>query len=157
MIYFLQSVDGGPVKIGNTESAYLKKRVYGLELHYGQKFVLLGTMDGDYKREAEIHARFAHLRLGSTEQFQPAPELMEFIGLPVLAHANYASIKAMPVVKSLGTPPTQMRLSDRDKEDLECIRKHFKLGSRTDAVRAAIKTTLERLGNEGQTQEFQAS
>lgn len=146
MIYFLQSVNGGPVKIGCTEELYLKKRIYSLERHYGHKLVLLGTTDGEYDREAEIHAKFAHLRLRATEQFQPAAELMAFIGLPVLANPAHGAVKELPIATSLGTTPTQMRLTDKDKADLESIRKHFKLGSRTDAVRAAIRTTKDQLG-----------
>jgi hypothetical protein len=37
-------------------------------------------MPGGRAIEAEIHGRFAHLRLGKTEQFRPGPDLMAFIG-----------------------------------------------------------------------------
>jgi hypothetical protein len=105
VIYFVQPTDGGAIKIGYCAS-YLKGRLHSLEVHYGCRLVLLGTMEGGLEREAEIHGRFAHLRLGTTEQFRPALELMEFIGLPIL-------------------------------------------GTRTDAVRAAIRATLEQLSNAG--------
>lgn len=82
MIYFAQPVDGGPVKIGTTEN--LPQRLAGLESTYGKPMALLGTMPGGRDEERAIHDRFSHLRLGRTEQFRPEPELMQFIGKPLL-------------------------------------------------------------------------
>lgn len=80
MIYFVQPVDGGPVKIGTTEN--LDARLKKLEASYGCRLVVLSTTAGGRREEAEIHARFSHLRFGRTEQFKPESDLMEFIGLP---------------------------------------------------------------------------
>jgi hypothetical protein len=94
MIYFLQPVDGGPVKIGFTDD--LDTRRKALESRYGQPLALLTTLDGGREREGELFARFAHLRFGRTEQFRPAPELFEFIGRPLLVSANPDAVEVMP-------------------------------------------------------------
>ena len=93
MIYFAQPVDGGPIKIGTTEN--LDSRLYALERHYGCLLALLATMEGGREREVEIHAQFAHLRFGRTEQFRPAPDLLTFIGRPLLVGANPDVVEAM--------------------------------------------------------------
>lgn len=86
MLYFIQSVEGGPVKIGTTKD--LSGRVKQLEANYRTPMVVLATTDGTYKEERAMHRRFSHLRLGRTEQFRPEPELMEFIGMPLFACAT---------------------------------------------------------------------
>jgi hypothetical protein len=91
LIYFMQPVDGGPVKIGC--SGNVEARRGQLESYYKESLVVLATFPGDRKTERETHARFAHLRLGRTEQFRPAPELMEFIGLP--PSADHGDVEAM--------------------------------------------------------------
>jgi hypothetical protein len=78
MIYFVQCTDGGPIKIGY--SVDVEARVRKLEAYYGRPLSLLAAMPGDLGTEAEIHEQFAHLRLGRTEQFRPAAELLEFVG-----------------------------------------------------------------------------
>lgn len=85
MIYFVQPIDGGPVKIGY--SANVPVRVRQLELHYNCPLAVLAVIDGDLEDEAELHERFGHLRFGRTEQFQPAVDLMAFIGKPLFASA----------------------------------------------------------------------
>ncbi len=46
-----------------------------------------------------------------------------------------------PKSKWPGTTPIQMRLTDRDKEDVEAIRVYYGLGSRSAAIRLAIQKT----------------
>lgn len=95
MIYFAQPADrpSAPVKIGH--SANVPARVKQLEAHYGVPLAVLATMDGGRDEERAVHARFAHLRLNGRrkcgvqpEQFRPDPELMAFIGRPLLAGTN---------------------------------------------------------------------
>lgn len=93
MIYFLQPVDGGPVKIGRTDN--LDARRKQLEAHYGCQLALLATMPGDKEEESEIHERFREIRFGRTEQYRPTSELMAFIGKPLLVGANSDSVEAM--------------------------------------------------------------
>lgn len=93
MIYFVQSPDGGPVKIGY--SADVPTRVKQLEADYKRPLALLATMPGEVKDERAVHERFSHLRFGKTEQFRPAPDLMEFIGRPLLVSPNPEATEVM--------------------------------------------------------------
>jgi hypothetical protein len=43
---------------------------------------VLATVEGDRATERAIHQHFAHLRFPKTEQFEPGPDLMEFLGEP---------------------------------------------------------------------------
>lgn len=96
MIYFVQSIDGGPVKIGY--SFDVESRIAQLEKHYGKSLAILATMPGGRDEETTIHRRFAHLRCGRTEQFRPAPELMSFIDRPLFV--NQGDVELMePTVK----------------------------------------------------------
>lgn len=94
MVYFLQSIDGGPVKIGF--STDVDRRREQLEAIYGTPLAVLATLDGGRDEEQALHARFSHLRLGRTEQFRPDAELMAFIGRPLLVDQNSESVDAMP-------------------------------------------------------------
>ncbi len=93
MIYFMQPVGGGPVKIGFSDD--VDKRREQLERHYGRPLALLATMPGDMGIEYEIHRRFSHLRFGRTEQFRPASDLMAFIGRPLLVDPNPETVESM--------------------------------------------------------------
>jgi hypothetical protein len=94
MIYFVQAVQGGPIKIGTTEN--LDVRIKQLESAYRTELAILATKDGSYDEEKAIHDRFSHLRFGYTEQFRPAPELMEFISRPLFANAT--DVKPMETI-----------------------------------------------------------
>lgn len=99
-VYFMQSADGGPVKIGH--STDVERRREQLSSHYGRPLIVLATMPGGPEEEAEIHGRFHHLRLKGKgtrgrypEQFRPESELMAFIGRPLLAGANPDAVEVM--------------------------------------------------------------
>lgn len=93
MIYFAQPVDGGPIKIGHSVNVDARRKQ--LERHYGRPLVVLRMLEGGLEKEAEMHARFEHYRLGIYEQFLPGPELMAFLGLPAVEPTVYDSIVAM--------------------------------------------------------------
>ena len=59
------------IKIGTTVD--LKSRMLALSVDE-----VLYTIPGSYKLENELHRRFNHLRI-KNEQFEPAPELLDFI------------------------------------------------------------------------------
>lgn len=80
MIYAMQPVRGGPIKLGFTSNVAQRKRAF--ENAHKVKMNLLWSADGDEHAERELLARFAHLRLGREEQFRPALELIEFLGSP---------------------------------------------------------------------------
>lgn len=87
------------MKIGCSRDVEQRRRQ--LEKHYGKSLALLRVMEGDRATEREIHERFDHLRLrkagrkGEREQFRPAPELMEWIGRPLLVGANPDAVEMM--------------------------------------------------------------
>lgn len=112
MIYFLQSVNGGPIKIGF--STDIQRRHAELETHYDQPLVLLATMKGDRRTESEIHHRFAHLRLGRTEQFRPGPELMAFIGRPLFV--NQGDVELMDASRAGTLIRVSVEFSEAIKE-----------------------------------------
>jgi hypothetical protein len=115
LIYFLQAVTGGPVKIGTAVN--VDRRLAQLESHYGQPLAVLATMEGGPDEEREIHARFAHLRFERQgrrgrrpEQFRPAAELMEFIGRPLLVGPNPDAVEAIEPRHVRDTNPIRLDL-----------------------------------------------
>lgn len=107
MIYFMQDIGGGPVKIGCTGD--LAARHKQLEEYYGRPLAVLATMKGGRKEESEVHSRFNNIRLDGPkhrgcrpEQFRPTTELMAFIKRPLLVGANADAVESMaPVVKTV--------------------------------------------------------
>jgi hypothetical protein len=84
MIYFFLRRSDGRIKIGTTKDYHSRR--YSLATQYGQ-IELLGLMEGDRKREQELHQQFAQYRVARTEFFEDHDALREFItqntGLPV--------------------------------------------------------------------------
>jgi hypothetical protein len=78
VIYFVQPVEGGPIKIGYSED--VSRRLPELRRSYDRELSLLHTIEGDLDSEIQIHERFSYLRIGRTEQFRPGADLLEFIG-----------------------------------------------------------------------------
>jgi len=76
VIYFMQPVGGGPVKIGVTTCVRARKAT--LEKEHGVGLVVIGVMHGKRPKEQELHKAFDHLRLRG-EWFEGGPELAEFI------------------------------------------------------------------------------
>lgn len=83
-VYFMQAVNGGPVKIGCSNDVERRRRQ--LEKRYGQPLAILAVLPGNFEDEEAIHERFSHLRFGRSEQFRPAPELMDFIQRPLFVN-----------------------------------------------------------------------
>lgn len=121
MIYFAQPVAGGPVKIGY--SADVEARLRQLEGYYGRPLALLATMDGGRDEERAVHQQFAHLRLpGEREQFRPVPELLAFIGRPLLVSPDPDVVVAMERTARL----TNIRSSPEWKEWLHRFADHVR-------------------------------
>jgi hypothetical protein len=93
VVYFVQAVDGGPIKIGH--SVDVERRIGQLEADFKRKLAVLAVIPGGRIQEREIHDRFSHLRLGKTEQFRPAQDLLDFIGRPLLVSVNPELVEAM--------------------------------------------------------------
>ncbi len=123
MIYFVQPVDGGPIKIGTSINVDARRKQ--LEAEYGRELAVLATTEGGRKREAEIHAMFAHLRLGRTEQFRPDLELVTFIGKPLFAAAG--DVVEICRLKSTKPLAIQMRGSEAWRDWVDRGAKHVGL------------------------------
>lgn len=76
VVYFVQSEHGGPVKIGFAED--VARRMVQLQVSRPDKLVLLASMPGSVRDEADMHRRFVHIRERG-EWFTDTEELMGFI------------------------------------------------------------------------------
>ena len=75
-VYFIQADCGGPIKIG--VSACADSRLDQLQQYSPFPLRVLATMPGGFKKERQLHARFAAHRLHG-EWFEAVPELLTFI------------------------------------------------------------------------------
>lgn len=86
-VYFIQSEIGGPIKIG--VSGNPQERMDSLQMYYPFKLLVIATIkEGGYKKESELHKRFAKYRLHG-EWFDPVPELLDYINKNKLKDKNY--------------------------------------------------------------------
>lgn len=76
MIYFVQSGEKGPIKIGKANDPY--KRLISLQTSSSETLTILGLMDGDIKEGKDIHAKFYDCKIKG-EWFKPSKDLIEFI------------------------------------------------------------------------------
>ena len=76
MVYFIQSVNGGPIKIGYSNN--VNERIRELQTASPYKLILLAAIVGGVRMENDIHKQFSKYRMRG-EWFKPAKELMEFI------------------------------------------------------------------------------
>lgn len=76
VVYFIQSGERGPIKIGKANDAASRMR----ELQVGSpaRLRLLATVPGGHAMETRLHRRFSRLRV-SGEWFEPEPELLAHI------------------------------------------------------------------------------
>lgn len=129
MIYFAQ-LPNGAVKIGCTTN--LNRRKLRLRVELGCEIDILATIEGDKQQERELHDRFFHLRLGTSEQFRPGDDLMDFIHHPRCR--VWRDVEQMPI-RHMGTKPSQFRFTDTDKAMLKMVQETHGLDSLTAAVR----------------------
>jgi hypothetical protein len=79
-VYFLQSAEGGPVKIGWARN--VEARRDALQTAHPYPLVLLGKIPGGPGLEKELHTRFANDRCPNGEWFEPSDELLGLIPVP---------------------------------------------------------------------------
>lgn len=77
MIYFFQSEDDGPIKIGVTTRP-VNSRLSGIQADSPTKIKALGYIIGGIDKETELHRRFEAYRLHG-EWFSPHPDILNFI------------------------------------------------------------------------------
>lgn len=76
-VYFVQMGKGGPIKIGTTTN--LTTRLAALQDGAPEDLILLGSIPGSYREEAEFHEILAtHRKRG--EWFEPSVEVVQVIG-----------------------------------------------------------------------------
>jgi hypothetical protein len=149
VIYFIQSLDGGPVKIGYSKD--VDSRRSQLEYYYGRPLALLATIKGGRDKEREIHERFSHLRLERTELFRPTVELMEFIGRPLLVGANPNTVEILRPRRSTGMVRVDIETLKRAKLAasllgiplIDYVSQVLMKASNRDILREARKLTVE--------------
>jgi hypothetical protein len=76
VIYFIQSVDGGPIKIGF--STKLKQRFEQIQRTSPTELRVLASIPGEMKFELHLHEKFKHARVRS-EWFEPSDDLLSYI------------------------------------------------------------------------------
>lgn len=76
VVYFIQSGEDGPIKIGWSEDVI--RRLAELQTANAHPLRVLGTVPGTLQDEATMHQRFAHLRM-EAEWFQNDPEIVDFV------------------------------------------------------------------------------
>jgi hypothetical protein len=76
MVYFIQGITGGLIKIGTT--VRLTERLRTLCKEYGEELRVLAVIDGSYQKEKSLHRRFSHINI-ENEWFSPSDDLLGFI------------------------------------------------------------------------------
>jgi hypothetical protein len=105
-VYFIQAADGtGPIKIGWANDP--QKRLTTIQRMSPVSLAILGTVEGDRKKEKRIHLHFADLRLYG-EWFRPDEELMEFVKNPVELPAIEVKPPVLPEVKQFKSKPSKL-------------------------------------------------
>lgn len=103
--YFVQGVEGGPVKIGRTTFDNPWNRVAILQPSSPLVLRIVGLLKGD--REAEMHSKFAASRLHN-EQFAVTAELVEFCA----GEPSEVLGRVIPIVLRLQLEGTAIPVSD---------------------------------------------
>lgn len=81
-VYYAQSLDGGPIKIGWTNN--VKARLASLNTSSPQRIVILAAEPGDRATEAAMHRRFDAARKNG-EWFDPVDDLLSHVRLVMRA------------------------------------------------------------------------
>mgnify|MGYP001017090111 CR=1 FL=1 len=77
MIYFIQSGDNGPIKIGHTEG-HVVWRLRQIQHSSPYELVILGIEEGGHAYEQALHRRFKAHQFRN-EWFLPVPDLLKYI------------------------------------------------------------------------------
>jgi hypothetical protein len=107
-IYFIETADGGFVKIGYSIKPYQRLSQLGT-LQPGMRALrLIGWIPGTFETERELHARFLADR-DNGEWFRDSPELRGFIaesclttGFPLVARIGKPRISTKPLGRPRG-------------------------------------------------------
>lgn len=128
-MYFMQSIDGGPIKIGTT--IQLSVRLNQLKKPNGRELIILGIMDGGADEERAIHREFASLREDG-EWFKPSTAILDFIASRCRAWDGEDESSMVRSVVSL-------KASQEFEEWLDEFVDFSGSGTRANAMKRAIK------------------
>lgn len=76
-IYFIQAVQGGPIKIGHTADR-IRTRLTDIQRMCPIPLQIIGVIDGDEELESTLHFHFREYRLHG-EWFEPVNSLLNLI------------------------------------------------------------------------------
>lgn len=79
IVYFVQAMEGGPIKIGHSTLGAWPKRFDQLQTSNWQEMALRRAVVGDKRLEKALHAQFAEARVRG-EWFRPVSELAVLCG-----------------------------------------------------------------------------
>ncbi len=115
MIYFVQPIEGGLIKIGVSRSLSVRKSQ--LQAKAGCKLSVLGVCRGGFSDERAIHEKFAGLRRDG-EWFEPHQELLEFIAENAVKWNGYDDVDIIFQMRGSEAFKTWLRgLADYDATD----------------------------------------
>lgn len=78
MIYFVQSGQAGPIKIGYTQHDDVRNRIAQLQTASPEPLNLLGVIEGDREKERALHRLFSAHRLHG-EWFDATPKIFIYL------------------------------------------------------------------------------
>jgi hypothetical protein len=83
--YFVQQIDGGPIKIGKTTASQVNARLRGLQCGNPTPLRFTRIIKGDF--EAQLHAEYAAERIRG-EWFRPSPDLCVIAQTDAIFHGT---------------------------------------------------------------------
>lgn len=122
IVYFIQGVNGGPIKIGHTDN--IEKRIKQMQTGNPNQLILLHITRGGKNLEDQIHEEFKedHYR---GEWFKPSKRILEFIESTKMR--DLLNPKVMSIVEfaiATGEP-----LTTNSKHTLEHMAQGVKVGN----------------------------
>lgn len=133
MIYFVQAVGVGNIKIGWTEGTDAAQRMRDMQVGSPVPLSLLRTIPGDRTLEQELHRRFAFAHVHG-EWFRAVPELLAFIasergpennGTQPGAELRYVAVKVMTIGGKQVTQTFFRQIPEQDIVNWSFVRSRF--------------------------------
>lgn len=141
MIYFIQPVIGGRVKIGRTQTD-LGRRLQQIQAYNHEPLQIIRTLEGDTAQETWLHDRYGHLRRHH-EWFDFDPEMLTVVppeAPPQSFWSDMLAVRALTQELGLGRllKPTVNYVSHRERHLIVVA------ASMRGIPLASISTTAER-------------
>ena len=111
MIYFIQSGDGGPIKIGRT--ANVKSRFKRLQIASPDVLTMLAVLDGHSTMEVALHKRFQDLKIRG-EWYRPDAALLAWIAEHGQPHVTRSKIKKGPSINQVQVVQSRTKMEIKD-------------------------------------------